>query len=121
MRDIWVSPHIKGNFRASRYKIARDINYLMPITPRNLVRHELIGLKVRIKKSTDPSHVGVRGRVIDETYNTLKIECRDKEKIISKANTVFIFTLPDKVRVQVDGRLLIGRPEDRIKKKFPRW
>lgn len=94
----------------------------MPITPNNLVRHELIGLKVKIARSTDPTQKGLLGKVIGETYNTLKIETKEKrEKIIPKKNTIFIFTLPNGVKVQVDGKLLVGRPEDRIKKKFPKW
>ncbi|MEM5797691.1 MAG: ribonuclease P protein component 1 [Candidatus Aenigmatarchaeota archaeon] len=93
----------------------------MSITPHNLVRHELIGLKVKVEKSTDPSQKGIHGTVIDETYNTLKIETKDKEKTVIKGNCVFVFTLPDKTKVQVDGKLLISRPEDRIKKKFARW
>jgi ribonuclease P protein subunit POP4 len=95
---------------------------LMPINERNIVRHELIGLEVKIAKSTDPTQKGVKGKVIDETYNTIKIETKEgKEKIIPKGNSIFIFTLPNKTKVQVDGKLLISRPEDRIKKKFPRW
>jgi ribonuclease P protein subunit POP4 len=90
----------------------------MPITPANLVRHELIGLKVKIAKSTDKTQKGLTGKVIDETYNTLKIETKNGEKTVIKKNCVFIFTLPNKVKVQVDGKLLVGRPEDRIKKKF---
>lgn len=96
----------------------------MTITPRSIVRHELIGLHVRIAKSSDPTHAKISGRVIDETYNTLKIETAKKparEKTIPKRNSIFIFTLPNKTKVQVDGRLLVGRPEDRIKKKFARW
>ncbi|MEM5879379.1 MAG: ribonuclease P protein component 1 [Candidatus Aenigmatarchaeota archaeon] len=94
----------------------------MPITPQNLVRHELIGLEVKISNSTDPSQKGLKGKIIDETYNTFKIESTDgKEKIIPKANSVFIFTLPCGGRVEVDGKLLVARPEDRIKKKFARW
>jgi ribonuclease P protein subunit POP4 len=93
----------------------------MPITPRNLVRHELISLPVKIDKSTDPAQKGLQGLVIDETYNTLRIEAKGKEKTIPKSNCIFIFTLPDKTKVQVDGRLLVSRPEDRIKKKLPRW
>jgi ribonuclease P protein subunit POP4 len=94
----------------------------MPITAQNLVRHELCGLEVKIAKSTDPTQKGLRGKVIDETYNTIKIETKDgKEKIIPKANTVFIFTLPNKTKVEVEGKLLVSRPEDRIKKKFPKW
>jgi len=93
----------------------------MPITPRNLVRHELIGLKVRIKKSKNPSQVGLKGRVVWETYRTLHVETEKGEKIIPKDVAVFVFTLPDGVKVEVDGKLLVGRPEDRIKKKFPKW
>jgi len=94
----------------------------MSITPQNLVRHELIGLVVKIAQSTDPTQKGLKGKVIDETYNTLKIETKQgKEKIIPKSNSIFIFTLPNGVKVEVDGKLLIGRPEDRIKKKIARW
>jgi ribonuclease P protein subunit POP4 len=94
----------------------------MPITAQNLVRHELIGLEVKMKNSTDPTQKGLKGKVVDESYNTLKIEAKGgREKVIPKGNSVFIFTLPNAVKVQVDGKLLIGRPEDRIKKKIARW
>ena len=93
----------------------------MIVTPQNLVYHELIGLKVKVKNSTNKSQMKLQGKVIDETYNTLKIETKKGEKIIAKNTTIFIFTLPDKTKVQVDGKLLVNRPEDRIKKKLPRW
>ena len=104
----------------------------MSITPQNIVRHELIGLKVKIAKSTDKTQKGLQGIVVDETYNMLKIETKEgtkkgkegkkvKEKTVAKQNNVFIFTLPNKVKVQVDGKLLVSRPEDRIKKKFAKW
>jgi len=93
----------------------------MPITAKNIVRHELIGLKARIAKSTDPLQKRLTGKVTDETYNTFKIETSKGEKIIAKKNTIFVFTLPNKTKVEVDGKILISRPEDRIKKKFMRW
>lgn len=94
----------------------------MPIAPHNLVRHELISLPVKVVKSTDPTQSKLSGKVIDETYNTMKIETKNgKEKTVIKGNCVFVFTILDKTKVQVDGKLLISRPEDRIKKKFPRW
>jgi len=94
----------------------------MPITPHNLVKHELISLPVKIDKCTDKTLEKISGKVIDETYNMLKIETKDKkEKLIPKKNSIFIFTLPDKTKVKVDGKLLLARPEDRIKKKFQRW
>lgn len=99
----------------------------MGITPQNLVRHELIGLRVKIEKSTDPTLEKLSGRIVDENYNMLVVEVKKrgekkpKEKSIPKRNSIFIFTLPNGVKVQVDGELLVGRPEDRIKKKFERW
>ena len=93
----------------------------MPITPENIIRHELIGLKVKIKDSPEKTQKGISGKVIDESYNTFKIETLKKEKTVIKGNSVFVFTLPDKTKVQVEGKLLISRPEDRIKKKIPRW
>ena len=98
----------------------------MTIEPNNIVRHELIGLHVRIADSKDPTQSGVSGRVIDESYRMIVIECgkkgeKPKEKSIPKLNSIFIFTLPNGVKVKVDGQLLVGRPEDRIKKKFEKW
>ena len=93
----------------------------MSITPEDLVRHELIGLEVEIKQSTNPSQKGLKGRVIDESFKTLEIETKTGEKTVPKENTIFVFTIPYKTKVQVDGNLLLGRPEDRIKKKLPRW
>jgi ribonuclease P protein subunit POP4 len=93
----------------------------MPITPYNLVRHELIGLEVEIKNSTNKNQMGLKGKVVDETFKTLKIETDKGEKVIPKDITIFIFTLPNGTRVQVEGKILLGRPEDRIKKKLPSW
>lgn len=93
----------------------------MPITPRNLVRHELIGLHVRVVESKDKSRAGLEGRVIDETMQTLKIRKHDgKEVVVPKKECVFMFTLPSGEKVQVNGKLLYGRPADRIKKRFPK-
>jgi len=93
----------------------------MAVIPQNIFRHELINLEVKIANSTDSTIKGLKGRVVDETYHTLKIETSKGERIISKANCKFIFTLPDKRKVEIDGKLLVSRPEDRIKKKFPSW
>ena len=92
----------------------------MSITPQNLVRHELIGLGVKIVSATD-SMEGVSGTVVDESYSTLTIETGGKEKKAVKENCVFVFKLPSKAKVEVDGKVIVGRPEDRIKKKQPKW
>jgi len=68
-------------------------------------------------KTTDNKRICV----IDESFKTLEIETKLGEKTIPKENTTFVFTIPDKTKVQVVGKILLGRPEDRIKKKLPRW
>jgi ribonuclease P protein subunit POP4 len=93
----------------------------MPITPQNLVRHELIGLNVEVKKSSNKSQIGLTGKVVGETYSTIQIETKKREKVIPKDIAIFIFRLPNGTKVQVDGKILVGRPEDRIKKKLSRW
>ena len=90
----------------------------MAITPSNLVRHELIGLKAKVVESTNPSNVGIEGKVVDETYKTLIIKQKEKEKRIFKAQVVFEFTTPSGKKVRVKGSLLEARPWDRIKKKY---
>lgn len=88
----------------------------------NLVRHELIGLKVKILDSKNKSLKKIKGIVVDETYNTIIIEKENKKrKIVPKKSTIFLFELENSKKVKVLGDILIGRPEDRIKKKFPKW
>ncbi len=91
----------------------------MMITARNIFRHELIGLRVKVTESPHQGFEGFRGRVIDETKNTLRLELDDGREItIPKGAATFHFQLPNGQRVEVNGRILIGRPEERIKKKF---
>jgi ribonuclease P protein subunit POP4 len=81
----------------------------------NFVRHELIGLKVNVKKSKNVSHERISGIVIDETRNMLVIEHKGREVMIPKKDTLFEFEIGKK-KIEVNGNLLIGRPEDRLKK-----
>lgn len=92
----------------------------MEINSRNLIRHELIGLKVKIKDSRQPSLKGIRGLVIDETMNTLTLQKEDREMVIPKSTTQLSFILGKK-EVTVDGKIIVGRPEERIKVKKRIW
>jgi ribonuclease P protein subunit POP4 len=91
----------------------------MRIAP-SLSQHEFIGLKVEVVRSSNPSQVGIKGTVIDETQKTLKILQNGKEKVIMKEASTFHFTLPDKSKIEVEGKILVGRPEDRVKKAVRR-
>ena len=61
----------------------------------------------------------LKGTIIDETKNTIKIEEEDNaEKLIPKKGSIFVFELPNGEKVEIDGNILSIRPEDRIKKRF---
>lgn len=88
--------------------------------PENLARHELIGLSVSVDGSTDSGLVGISGRIVDETRNTLLVETERGTKRIPKSNTSLTFTMPDGQRARVSGSILISQPENRINKKMQR-
>jgi ribonuclease P protein subunit POP4 len=90
------------------------------INTKNIIRHELIGLRCVVVSSENRSQEGIRGKVIDETMKTIVIESGEKQKRIQKKGAVFRFDL-GKQQVDVDGNYLVARPEDRIKKKFIKW
>ena len=87
---------------------------MSPITPFNILRHELIGLKVRVRDSTCRSYLGIKGEVVDETRNMLYIRTENGVKAVPKSTCKFVFTLDGGVKVEVDGLKLVGRPEDRL-------
>jgi len=91
-------------------------------SPRNIVNHELIGLFVEVLESLAESYVGLKGKVVNETYNMLVLETSEGEKKVLKSVSKFLFTLPNGKKVVVDGSILVGRPEERLKKKVRgRW
>ena len=94
---------------------------MTPITPKNFLRHEIIGLKVRVSKSTNNQLVGVKGTVIDETRNTFTIFDGEKRLVIPKDISVFHFRLPNGTLLEANGRKLIGSPENRVKMRVRRW
>ena len=81
----------------------------------------MIGLRVTIARSPNPFLTGTRGRIIDETRNTLKLTTKNGVKIIPKEIAVFRLDLPDGSIVEVEGARLVGKPENRIKARARRW
>ena len=102
------------------------------ISSKNIFYHELIGLELKVVDSSNPSLIGLCGTVIDETKKTLRIEVLEedlssnrndfnfiyREKLIQKDVSVFQFKVPDGTIVEIDGKILLNRPEDRIKKRY---
>jgi ribonuclease P protein subunit POP4 len=91
------------------------------LTPKNLVKHELIGLDAEVTASTNKFNVGIKGLVVDETRNTLTIEAQSGLKRIQKKGTTFIFKISSGKRVKVNGNKIAVRPEDRMKIKVKKW
>ena len=90
------------------------------ITPENVARHELIGLNVEVASSSNPCLVGISGRIVDETRNTILVETSKRELCVPKSSASLVITLPDGQRVKVSGSILVSQPENRIHKKISR-
>jgi len=91
----------------------------MKVTP-DIVRFELIGLEAKIHMSSNPENIGISGRVVDETRNTLSLLSESRRRMIPKQSNLFHFKFPDETIVEIDGAILVGRPEDRLKKSIRR-
>jgi ribonuclease P protein subunit POP4 len=91
----------------------------MKLTP-DIIRSEFVGTEAKVAKSAHPNYVGISGKIIDETRNTLTILQEGKRKIIAKHSAIFHFKFPDGTIVEINGKLLVGRPEDRLKKHIRR-
>ena len=89
-------------------------------TPRNILQHELIGLRCRVMEASNQSQVGLEGKIVDETMQTLVIQSHEERKRVGKKGSVFRLRL-DKQTVDVDGDTILVRPEDRIKIMMKRW
>ncbi|MCG3216929.1 MAG: ribonuclease P protein subunit [Candidatus Heimdallarchaeota archaeon] len=82
---------------------------------------DLYGSSVSIKKSTSIEFEGVRGIIEDETANLLKVRTEAKSIWVPKDNQIFEIELEDGSKVIVEGRIIKGKPENRVKKKFRNW
>ena len=96
----------------------------MKVTP-SIIYHEFLGLKAKVVRASNPSIIGISGKILDETRNTIVIMHKDnaqsyRRKTIVKKQAVFHLTLPDATVVEIDGKAIIGRPEERLKRQIRR-
>jgi ribonuclease P protein subunit POP4 len=92
----------------------------MKIAPENIVRHELTGLSTHVVESKDPNLTCRRGTILGETREMIHLDTESGEVSVPKGVCVFDITLPNGAVVRVDGNVLRGRPEDRMKKRLNR-
>jgi ribonuclease P protein subunit POP4 len=84
------------------------------ITPKNILSHELIGLRATILTSPQPLFVGLSGTIIFETKNMLILRTNSGPKKISKLSAEKMRVLLPSSVCFIRGPSLIGRPEDRV-------
>lgn len=88
----------------------------MCITKENILQHELIGLKMKILDSPDPTLIDKEGIIMNETRNTITLKEEKELKKIPKRGCTMLITTPKGEEVKVKGTELEARPEDRVKK-----
>jgi ribonuclease P protein subunit POP4 len=93
----------------------------MVITPSNVARHELIGLRAKVVRAKNPANIRIAGKIVDESYKTITLETKKGEKRVFKDAITIEVELPDGKKIEIEGDLLVARPWDRIKKKLPKW
>ena len=91
----------------------------MKVSP-SIVQDEFIGLEASVAKCSNSSVVGMKGQVVDETRNTFTLSCNSERTVVIKDTAVFDFTLSNGTVVEIDGKIMMGRPEDRLKKRIRR-
>jgi ribonuclease P protein subunit POP4 len=91
----------------------------MKITP-DIIRYEFIGSKGVVAASPNMNLMGVGGLVVGETRNTFMFQNQGLTRSVIKEAATFDFTFNDGTAVEIDGKLLVGRSEDRLKKSVKR-
>ena len=91
----------------------------MKVTP-DIIREEFIGTNGAVTDSPHAGYLGICGEVLDESRNTFTIQQDGETKCVVKDQAVFQFQFSDGTVVEIDGKLLVGKPEDRLKKTMKR-
>ncbi|MDP3728815.1 MAG: ribonuclease P protein subunit [bacterium] len=84
-------------------------------SPTNIARHEFIGLDVVVVDANNKNLIGIKGEIVDETKNTFIIQTEFGEKKVLKKGASFKTKISNQ-EIIIKGDILVGRPEDRIKK-----
>lgn len=81
---------------------------------KEIVKYEFIGSKVEVIDSQNESLIGLKGKIVDETKNMFTLE--DGKKLI-KSQSTFKMKIKNQT-ITIKGDILVGRPEDRLKKQI---
>lgn len=82
---------------------------------KEFLQSEIIGMKMEVINSKNKNLIGIKGDIVDETKHTLTIKDNEKIRILLKKQiTLKIYDQTNEIKIK--GELLVGRPEDRLKK-----
>jgi ribonuclease P protein subunit POP4 len=83
---------------------------VIELDTKKLLRHELIGLEAKITDSKNKHNIGIKGKITDETKNTLRIG----DKTILKKDATIEIKIDDQ-KIIIGGKKLLKSPEERLK------
>jgi len=83
------------------------------MTRKKIFPHEMIGEEMEIVSSTNQSHLGIHGTIIDETKQTIKVRKNDGKEVVLLKNAV-VFKLLRTGEI-ISGKEITKRPEERLK------
>jgi ribonuclease P protein subunit POP4 len=66
----------------------------MALTPETLIRHELNGLRVEVVEASNPDLVGIAGRIVVETMQTLHVDTGTRVCQVPKQGATLQFEIP---------------------------
>lgn len=81
---------------------------------KDIFPHELIGEEIEVVDSKNKSNIGIRGKIIDETKETIKVH-QDNGKAIVLMKNIIMFKLLSAGKI-ISGEQIARRPEDRLKR-----
>ena len=73
--------------------------------------YELVGEELEVVDSTNKADLGIKGKVVDETKATLKVEQGDKIKTLLKNNITFKLVRTGQI---INGQEIAKRSEERL-------
>lgn len=83
------------------------------MTRKEVFPHELIGEEIEVITSKNKSNLGIKGKIIDETKETITVsQDHGKEVVLMKQIITFKLMKSGKI---ISGEVIAKRPEDRLK------
>jgi len=77
----------------------------------NTKNDNIIGSTIKVVDADNKSQVSIEGKIVDETRNTLTVQTsKGIKKLVKDKITMMINNQ------KINGKELVGRPEERIKK-----